>query len=66
MSVGTHTARHADELTWCKSSYSGTNGGDCVEVAATTAAVHVRDSKRPLDAALTFSAAQWAAYVAQA
>ena len=33
------------DLTWKKSSYSDSSGGDCVEVAATHAAVHVRDSK---------------------
>ncbi|MET9499740.1 DUF397 domain-containing protein [Streptomyces sp. NPDC006552] len=34
---------------WLKSSYSGPNGGDCVEVATLPAAVAVRDSKN-LDA----------------
>ncbi|MET9499741.1 DUF397 domain-containing protein [Streptomyces sp. NPDC006552] len=34
---------------WRKSSYSGTNGGECVEVATLPAAVAVRDSKN-LDA----------------
>ncbi|MFD8380954.1 DUF397 domain-containing protein [Streptomyces sp. NPDC059679] len=33
------------ELTWFKSSYSGTQGDDCVEVAITEEAIHVRDSK---------------------
>jgi hypothetical protein len=33
-------------LTWRKSSYSGNNGGQCVEVAA-RGAVFVRDSKNP-------------------
>ncbi|QDY77107.1 DUF397 domain-containing protein [Streptomyces qinzhouensis] len=36
--------------TWVKSSYSGPNGGDCVEVARAsgdTIAVAVRDSKNP-------------------
>ncbi|MDT9689819.1 DUF397 domain-containing protein [Streptomyces sp. P9(2023)] len=33
------------ELAWFKSSYSGTQGDDCVEVAVTAQAVHVRDSK---------------------
>ncbi|MFI0815414.1 DUF397 domain-containing protein [Streptomyces sp. NPDC021098] len=33
------------ELAWFKSSYSGTQGDDCVEVAVTEQAVHVRDSK---------------------
>jgi hypothetical protein len=33
------------DLAWIKSSYSGTNGGDCVEVAAHRNTVYVRDSK---------------------
>ena len=33
------------ELAWFKSSYSGSSGDDCVEVAVTEQAVHVRDSK---------------------
>ncbi|WP_030378443.1 MULTISPECIES: DUF397 domain-containing protein [unclassified Streptomyces] len=33
------------ELAWFKSSYSGTQGDDCVEIAVTEQAVHVRDSK---------------------
>ncbi|MEU3173709.1 DUF397 domain-containing protein [Streptomyces sp. NPDC007000] len=33
------------ELAWFKSSYSGTQGDDCVEVAIAAQAVHVRDSK---------------------
>jgi hypothetical protein len=32
-------------LAWFKSSYSGTSGGDCVEVAVGHDAVYVRDSK---------------------
>ncbi|POX39460.1 DUF397 domain-containing protein [Streptomyces sp. Ru73] len=32
-------------LQWFKSSYSGSQGGDCVEVAIAPAAVHIRDSK---------------------
>jgi uncharacterized protein DUF397 len=36
------------EAQWQKSSYSGTNGGQCVEVAANMhGAVAVRDSKNP-------------------
>ncbi|GGP43527.1 DUF397 domain-containing protein [Streptomyces calvus] len=34
-----------DGLHWFKSSYSGSGGGDCVEVAAGLDAVYVRDSK---------------------
>lgn len=33
------------ELAWFKSSYSGSQGDDCVEVAVTRQAVCVRDSK---------------------
>ncbi|MET7678432.1 DUF397 domain-containing protein [Streptomyces seoulensis] len=34
------------ELTWFKSSYSAGDGGQCVEVAACPATIHVRDSKQ--------------------
>lgn len=33
------------ELAWFKSSYSGSAGDSCVEVAVTEQAIHVRDSK---------------------
>ncbi|MFE9975781.1 DUF397 domain-containing protein [Streptomyces hirsutus] len=33
------------QLAWFKSSYSGTAGDNCVEVAITEQAIHVRDSK---------------------
>ena len=36
-------------ITWRKSSYSGNNGGDCVEVG-TAQVVAVRDSKDPVPA----------------
>lgn len=36
------------ELAWQKSSFSGGSGsGECIEVAATTAAVHLRESDEP-------------------
>ena len=38
---------HLDAMAWRKSSYSGSNGGNCIEVAATARAVAVRDSKNP-------------------
>ncbi|WP_433892249.1 DUF397 domain-containing protein [Streptomyces sp. CA-111067] len=52
--------------TWVKSSYSGSNGGDCVEVAvapASTGVVPVRDSKDPHGPALVFPAATWTAFL---
>ncbi|MFF3559003.1 DUF397 domain-containing protein [Streptomyces sp. NPDC002574] len=50
-------------LVWFKSSYSDDQGGNCVEVAPTPHAVHVRDSKDPQGPALTFTPAAWAAFV---
>jgi hypothetical protein len=38
-------AEHVDGLHWFKSSYSGSDGGNCVEVAVGLDAVYVRDSK---------------------
>ncbi|MGW3410982.1 DUF397 domain-containing protein [Streptomyces sp. NPDC000888] len=53
----------ASGLAWFKSSYSGTEGGQCVEVAAATAAVHVRDSKDVAGPVLTVSGDAWAGFV---
>ncbi|MET8539999.1 DUF397 domain-containing protein [Kitasatospora sp. NPDC004799] len=52
-------------LVWRKSSYSGTNGGNCVEVAAELlpGVVPVRDSKDPHGPTLVFPAAAWEAFV---
>jgi Domain of unknown function (DUF397) len=49
--------------TWFKSSYSGTQGDDCVEVAVTEQAIHVRDSKNPDHPALTVGHAGWLLFV---
>ena len=53
---------------WRTSSYSGGNGGQCVEVAAITSHLEsicaVRDSKNPEGPALTFSPAQWRTFTA--
>ncbi|MFE4396988.1 MULTISPECIES: DUF397 domain-containing protein [Streptomycetaceae] len=49
---------------WRKSSYSGGNGGDCIEVApGFPGLVPVRDSKDPHGPALVFRAAAWEAFV---
>lgn len=53
----------APGLTWIKSSYSGAEGGECVEVATGTAAVHVRDSKAATGSILTVSPEAWAGFV---
>ncbi|MEU6555034.1 DUF397 domain-containing protein [Streptomyces sp. NPDC046915] len=52
-----------EALTWVKSSYSSGEGGECVEVAATSGAVHVRDSKDTSRPALAVEPAAWAAFV---
>ena len=51
------------QLDWFKSSYSGDNGGDCVEVASAPGRVHVRDSKEPEGPALAFTPEAWTAFV---
>ncbi|MFJ4095372.1 DUF397 domain-containing protein [Kitasatospora sp. NPDC089913] len=53
----------SSELVWFKSSYSGDEGGNCVEVADATATVLVRDSKDKSGPHLTFSPAAWEAFV---
>ncbi|MEU9888355.1 DUF397 domain-containing protein [Sphaerisporangium sp. NPDC051011] len=48
---------------WVKSSYSGGNGGDCVELAAVPGAgMAIRDSKRPHGPVLCLTAAEWDAF----
>ncbi|MFE9331915.1 DUF397 domain-containing protein [Streptomyces sp. NPDC006925] len=53
------------ELSWFKSSYSGPEGGDCLEVAQAPAVVYVRDSKERRGPVLSVPSTQWAAFVAQ-
>ncbi|CAM5676208.1 hypothetical protein GCM10010329_41580 [Streptomyces spiroverticillatus] len=50
---------------WRKSSYSNTDGGECVEVADQfPGLVPVRDSKVSDGPALVFGAVSWASFVA--
>ncbi|MFI6652567.1 DUF397 domain-containing protein [Streptomyces sp. NPDC050529] len=51
------------DLTWFKSSYSGNDSGNCIEVATRPHAIHVRDSKDLTVPALTLSPAAWAAFL---
>lgn len=53
-------------LHWFKSSYSGGAGGECVEVAALPASVHVRDSKDTGRGTFAVTPAAWSAFVAHA
>jgi hypothetical protein len=49
--------------TWRKSSYSGSNGGACIEVADNVpGVVAVRDSKDPGGPVLAFRADDWRAF----
>jgi hypothetical protein len=54
-----------DSAEWRKSSYSGGNGGACVEVARNLSGiVAVRDSKDPAGAVLSLSPAGWRSFTA--
>ncbi|WP_371662010.1 DUF397 domain-containing protein [Streptomyces sp. NBC_00280] len=50
-------------VTWRKSSYSNTDGGQCLEVADNLSVVPVRDSKTPDAPALILRAAAWTSFV---
>jgi hypothetical protein len=45
--------------TWRKSSYSGGNGGDCLEVAETVERVLIRDTKDRAGAVIAVPADAW-------
>lgn len=51
------------EFAWFKSRYSTNEGGACVEVAHSPAAVHVRDSKDRQGPQLTLGPAEWSKFL---
>lgn len=52
-------------VNWRKSSYSGNQYGDCIEIApGIPGVVPVRDSKNPYGPALVFETGAWASFVA--
>lgn len=51
------------ELAWFKSSYSGSQGDDCVEIAVAEETVHVRDSKDLVRPAFAVGREEWAPFV---
>ncbi|MEV0026935.1 DUF397 domain-containing protein [Streptomyces atroolivaceus] len=51
-------------LHWFKSSYSGDEGGQCLEIAAYPTAIHVRDSKDPEGPTFTVAPTAWSAFAA--
>ncbi|AZP17401.1 DUF397 domain-containing protein [Streptomyces aquilus] len=48
---------------WRKSSYSGDQGGNCVEVSDTPALIAIRDSKNPAGPILTIDPAAFRHFV---
>jgi hypothetical protein len=53
----------AKSLQWFKSSYSGGEGGECVEIAEAPATIHVRDSKTPAHGVLAVRPEAWSAFL---
>ncbi|MDF5758811.1 DUF397 domain-containing protein [Spongiactinospora sp. TRM90649] len=54
----------SEELTWRKSSYSGANSSDCVEIATLPEGGRaVRDSKDSGGPILRFAPSEWRAFV---
>jgi hypothetical protein len=49
----------SDGSRWRKSSYSGANGGDCIEVGEGRHVILVRDTKDRTGPVLRFSPAGW-------
>ena len=56
---------NSTELDWFKSSYSGSSGDNCIEVAVDRA-IHVRDSKQQEGGQLALSPTAWSKFVAYA
>ncbi|MGA5871155.1 DUF397 domain-containing protein [Streptomyces cinereoruber] len=54
---------NTESLAWFKSSHSGAEGGQCIEIATGAGAVHVRDSKDVARPALRVSHDAWAGFV---
>jgi hypothetical protein len=52
-----------DQAVWFKSSRSGPNCDNCVEVAFVNGAIAVRDSKNQTGPALVFTPDEWDAFV---
>lgn len=50
---------HLDGLAWRTSSYSGSNGGNCIEIATTGNTVAIRDSKDPHGPVLSLGPQGW-------
>jgi hypothetical protein len=51
------------ELTWFKSTYCGSDGDACVEVATCPTTIHIRDSKNTSGPQLALSPTTWTEFV---
>lgn len=51
------------DLVWVKSSYSGSGGGECLEVAHTPTTIHLRDSKSPTTPTVQVTPTTWTAFL---
>lgn len=51
------------DLHWFKSSYSGGQGGECLEVALTPTTIHIRDSKTPETRSLQIAPTTWTEFL---
>ncbi|MGJ3559228.1 DUF397 domain-containing protein [Streptomyces sp. INA 01156] len=60
---GETAGRDFDDLAWFKSSYSAGDGGECVEVAAGSGVVCVRDSKDKASALVSLTPGAWTEFV---
>lgn len=56
----------AHELSWFKSSYSGSENDNCIEIAMHPEAVHIRDSKDKRIRPLVVTPTAWVAFAALA
>ncbi|MGV2920093.1 DUF397 domain-containing protein [Streptomyces alfalfae] len=63
MTSASDTVPDSGATAWVKSSYSGGEGNECVEIAIGRTAVGVRDSKDLHRSAVTISTASFTAFV---
>lgn len=55
-----------EDLSWFKSSYSGSEGDNCIEIAVRPGSVHVRDSKDTDLRPFTVTPGAWTAFTTYA
>ncbi|MFE9921440.1 DUF397 domain-containing protein [Streptomyces sp. NPDC005774] len=60
---GDKARSNVDGLAWFKSSYSAGDGGQCVEVAAGSGVLYVRDSKDKTGPMASLAPEAWADFV---